>query len=76
MIMSGTKAIPGAIAHNIANRVEWKGPGYPLISDREADNIVIERGLCSYLSMVIQALEELWPEVIVNGYGSKELQEV
>jgi hypothetical protein len=26
-----------------------KGPGYPLVSDREADNIVIERSLCPYL---------------------------
>ena len=49
LIESGEEAILGAIAHDIAHRVGWKGPGYPLISDREADNIVIERGLCSYL---------------------------
>ncbi|MFC1933893.1 hypothetical protein ACFLWC_02670 [Chloroflexota bacterium] len=49
MIVSGVNAILGAIAHDIAHRVEWKGPGYPLISDREADNIVIERSLSLYL---------------------------
>ena len=49
MRMSGANAILGAIAHDIAHRIGWEGPGYPLISDREADNIVIERGLCSYL---------------------------
>lgn len=76
MIISGIKAIPGAIAHDIANRVEWKGPGYPLISDSEADNIVIKRGLCPYLSEAKEAREELWPEVAVNGHSSKELQEV
>jgi len=48
MKISGIDAILGAIAHDMAHRVGWKGPGYPLISNREADNIVIERGLCSY----------------------------
>jgi len=76
MIMSGIDAILGAIAHDIAHRVGWEGPGYPLISDREADNIVIERGLCSYLLEAKRALEELRPEVAINGYGSKELQEI
>jgi hypothetical protein len=46
---SGMKAIIGVIAHDIAHRVGWEGPGHPLISDREADDIVIERGLCAYL---------------------------
>jgi len=49
MKMSGINAILGAIAHDIAHRVGWEGPGYSLISDWEADNIVIERGLWSYL---------------------------
>ncbi len=42
MRMSGINAILGAIAHDTAHRVGWEGPGYPLISDREADNIVLE----------------------------------
>jgi len=49
MRKSGMKAILGAIAHDMAHRVKWEGTGRPLISDREADNIVIERGLCAYL---------------------------
>jgi len=76
MRMSGINTILGAIAHDIAHRVGWEGPGYPLISDREADNIVIERGLCSYLLEAKEALEELRPEVVINGYSSKELQEI
>ena len=76
MRMSGINAILGAIAHDIAHRVGWEGPGYPLISDKEADNIVIERGLCSYLLEAKKALEELRPEVVINGYSSKELQEI
>jgi len=75
MRMSGINAILGAIAHDIAHRVGWEGPGYPLISDREADNIVIERGLCSYLLEAKKALEELRPEVVINGYSSKELHQ-
>ena len=76
MKMSGINAILGAIAHDIAHRVGWKGPGYQLISDRKADNIVIERGLCPYLFEAKKALEELRPEVVINGYSSKELQEI
>lgn len=76
MRMSGINAILGAIAHDIAHRVGWEGPGYPLISDREADNIVIERGFCCYLLEAKKALEELRPEVVINGYSSKELQEI
>ena len=76
MISSGTNAILGAIAHEIAHRVGWKGPGYPLISDREADNIVIERGLCHYVLEAKKALEELRPEVAGNGYRSEELQAI
>ena len=49
MKMLATNAILGAIAHDIAHRVGWECPGYHLISDRGADNIVIERGLCSFL---------------------------
>ncbi|MFC1984754.1 hypothetical protein ACFLU0_01950 [Chloroflexota bacterium] len=49
MKMSGINTILGSIAHDIAHRVGWKGSGYQLISDRKADNIVIERSLCSYL---------------------------
>jgi len=52
MRMSGINAILGAIAYDIAPRVGWECLGYPLISDREADNIVIERGSCSYLLVV------------------------
>ena len=49
MRMSGVNATLGAVAHDIAHRVGWEDLRYPLISDREADNIVIERGLFSYL---------------------------
>jgi len=49
VVASGVNAIIGAIAHDVAHRVGWKGAGYPLISDRKADNIVIERSLCPYL---------------------------
>ena len=49
MRKSGMKAIIGAIGNHIAHRVGWEGPGDPLVSDREADDIVIERGLCAYL---------------------------
>ena len=49
MRTSGIDAIVGIITHDIAHRIGWKGPGYPLISDRDADNIVIERGLCACL---------------------------
>ena len=56
MRMSGIDAIIGAIAHDIAHRVGWEGPGHPLISDREADNIVIERGLRSYLLETTKSL--------------------
>ncbi len=76
MRMSGINAILGAIANDIALRLGWEGPGFPLISDREADNIVIGRGLCAYLLEAKKALEELRPEVVINGYSSKELQEI
>ena len=76
MMVSGINAILGAIAHDIAHRVEWKGPGCPLISDREADNIVIERSLCSYLLEAKKSLEEFRPEVVSNGYSSAELQAI
>jgi hypothetical protein len=76
MRTSGINAILGAIAHEMAHRVGWKGPGYPLISDREADNIVIERGLCSYLLEAKKALEHSIPTVVMKGYCSKELQEI
>ncbi|MFC1874759.1 hypothetical protein ACFLY3_01180 [Chloroflexota bacterium] len=76
MRLSGVNAILGAIAHDIAHRVGWEGPGYPLISNREADNIVIERGLCSYLLEAKKALEELRPELVIDGYSSKEMREI
>ncbi len=76
MIISGVKAILGAIAHDIAHRVGWQGPGYSLTSDREADNIIIEKGLCSYLLEAKKALEELRPEAVINGYSSKDLQAI
>jgi len=76
MRMSGINAILGSIAHEIAHRVGWEGPGYSLCSDREADNIVIKRGLCSYLFEAKKALEELRPEVVINGYCSSELQQI
>jgi len=76
MIVSGANAILGAIAHDIAHRVGWKGPGYPLVSDRGADNIVIERSLCPYLLEAKKVLEELRPEVVCNGYNSKDLQAI
>ncbi|MFC1902565.1 hypothetical protein ACFLX4_00645 [Chloroflexota bacterium] len=76
IIESGEIAILGAIAHDIAHRVGWKGPGYPLISDREADHIVIERGLCPYLLEAKKALEKLRPKAVINGFSSKELQAI
>ena len=72
----GLKAIIGAIAHDLAHIVGWKGPGNPVISDREADNIVIERGLCAYLFESKKALEELRPRFEIKGYNSKELREI
>ena len=72
----GKKAIIGAIAHDIAHRVGWKGPGHHFISNREADKIVIERGLCAYLLEAKKVLEESRPEFIISGYSSKELQEI
>ena len=76
MRTSGIDAILGAIAHDIAHRIGWKGSGNPLISDMDADNIVIERGLCACLLEAKKALEKLRPEVIINGYSSKELQDI
>jgi hypothetical protein len=72
----GIKAIIGGIAHDMAHRVGWKGPGYPLASDREADNIAIERGLGCYLLEAKKALEQLRPGISLKGYSSKELEEL
>ena len=74
MRRSGLKAITGAIAHEIAHRVGWEGPGHPLISCREADQIVIEKGLCAHLAEAKKNLEELRPQSVINGYSSKELE--
>ena len=76
MATSGVNAILGVIAPDIAHRVGWKRPGYPLISDREADDIIIEKFLCPYLLEAKKALEQLRPEVVFKGYSSKELQEI
>jgi hypothetical protein len=76
MRRSGLKAITGAIAHEIAHRVGWEGPGHPLISCREADQIVIERGLCAHLIEAKKSLEESRPQSIINGYSSKELEDI
>jgi len=76
MRRSGLKAITGAIAHEIAHRVGWEGPGPPLISCREADRIVIERGLCAHLTEAKRNLEESRPHSIINGYSSKELEDI
>jgi hypothetical protein len=76
MRRSGLKAITGAIGHEIAHRVGWEGPGYPLISCREADQIVIERGLCAHLTEAKKNLEELRPQSVMNGYSSKELEDM
>jgi len=75
MRQSGLKAITGAIAHEIAHRVGWEGPGHPLISCREADQIVIERGLCAHLTEAKKNLEESRPQSIINGYSSRELED-
>ena len=76
MRQSGLKAITGAIAHEIAHRVGWEGPGHPLISCREADQIVIERGLCAHLTEAKKNLEESRPQSIINGYSSRELEDI
>jgi hypothetical protein len=76
MRRSGLKAITGAIAHEIAHRVGWEGPGHPLISCREADQIVVERGLCAHLIEAKKNLEESRPQSIVNGYSSEELEDI
>jgi hypothetical protein len=76
MRQSGLKAITGAIAHEIAHRVGWEGPGHPLISCREADHIVIERGLCAHLLEAKKALEESRPQFPMSGYSSNELADI
>jgi len=76
MRQSGLKAITGAIAHEIAHRVGWEGPGHHLISCREADQIVIERGLCAHLTEAKKNLEESRPPSIINGYSSRELEDI
>jgi len=76
MRQSGLKAITGAIAHEIAHRVGWEGPGHHLISCREADQIVIERGLCAHLTEAKKNLEESRPQSIINGYSSRELEDI
>ena len=76
MRQSGLKAITGAIAHEIAHRVGWEGPGHPLISCREADQIVIGRGLCAHLTEAKKNLEESRPQSIINGYSSRELEDI
>jgi hypothetical protein len=76
MRQSGLKAITGAIAHEIAHRVGWEGPGHPLISCREADQIVIQRGLCAHLTEAKKNLEESRPQSIINGYSSRELEDI
>jgi hypothetical protein len=63
---SGLKATIGAIAHEIAHRVGWKGLGQPLISCREADLIVIERGLCAHLLEAKKTLEESRPQFVIK----------
>ncbi len=72
----GIKSIIGGIAHDVAHRVGWKGPGYPLSSDREADNIVIERGLGFYLLEAKKAMEQLRPGILLKGYSSREVEKV
>jgi hypothetical protein len=74
MRQSGLKAITGAIAHEIAHRVGWEGPGHPLISCREADQIVIDKGLCAHLIEAKKNLEQSRPQSIIDGYSSKELE--
>jgi hypothetical protein len=73
---SGLKAITGAIAHEIAHRVGWEGLGHSLISCREADQIVIDRGLCAHLIEAKKNLEESRPQSIIDGYSSKELEDI
>ena len=76
MRQSGLNGIIGAIAHEIAHRVGWKGPGHPLIPCREADDIVIERGLCAHLLEAKKTLEESRPQFVIDGYSSKELEDI
>jgi len=76
MRQSELKSIIGTIAHEIAHRVGWKGPGHPLISCGEADHIVIERGLCAHLLEAKKTLEESRPQFVINGYSSKELEDI
>jgi hypothetical protein len=76
MRQSGLKAITGAIAHEIAHRVGWEGPGHSLIPCREADQIVIERGFCAHLIEAKKNLEESRPQSTINGYSSKELEDI
>lgn len=76
MRQSELKSIIGTIAHEIAHRVGWKGPGHPLISCGEADHIVSERGLCAHLLETKKTLEESRPQFVVNGYSSKELEDI
>ncbi|MFC1987462.1 hypothetical protein ACFLVH_02830 [Chloroflexota bacterium] len=73
---SGLTAVIGAIAHDLAHVVAWRGPGNPAVSDKEADNIVVERGLTPYLLEAKRSLEKLRPKFEIKGYSSKELQEM
>jgi len=74
MRKAGLNSMMGAVAHEFAHIVAWKGPGNPAISDREADSIVIDRGLCGCLLEAKKTLEELRPKFVIKGYSSKDLQ--
>ena len=66
MRQPGLKAAIGAIAHEIADRVGWKGPGHHLISCGEADQIVSERGLCARLLQAKNTPEESRPQFVTK----------
>ena len=70
----GLRAIVGMVAHDVAHRVGWIA-GYPLPSDREADDVVVARGLVYSLLAAKRALEGLRPNKVLEGYISKELLE-
>jgi len=76
MRQSKLKAIIGTIAYEIAHGLGWKAPGHPLIPCREADHIVIERGLCAHQLGANKTLEESRPQFVINGYSSKELEAI
>ena len=59
----GLRAIVGMVTHDVAHRDGWMA-GYPLPSDREADDVAVAKGLVYSLLAVKRALEGLRPKEV------------